>query len=106
MRPQILPPLNRSIYDRYGEGHAARRVVLLRLAAGQKVRGFFTPRLRVNCEGGVGQRDPDLKWLVRKGYVAMERHADGRLGHGGGEIRTTSGKITEKGWSALWNGKL
>lgn len=92
--------------DLYGETHAQRRVRFLRLAANQKVRGYFNSVLRINCEGGVSQHHPDLKWLLKRGYVRIHRDPDGRLGHGGGTIRTTMAKITEAGWAALWNETL
>lgn len=88
-----------------------RRLDLLKEAAGwnpyMKKWTEVNRGIAINSECGIGSRNPDIKYLVEKGYITIERVNSHLNYHGGNKyIRRTRGFITSKGQRALCLGKM
>ena len=95
-----------------------RRMMLLRVAAGEYDSDFYGPLgwlsnypafkmdyIPIHCEGGMSMKDADLKYLISRGFLVIHRQKRGSSLMGC-PLRLTVAQITDLGREAIENGKL
>jgi len=88
--------------------HKQTRMELLKKAA--RIADEFNTGLQINHQGGAGHNNPDIQWLLKRGYIHIKRLAYGSvwawdLSHPAA-LRRTRAFATEKGREAIKRGKF